>query len=359
MGIPADFSIIDPHIHQWDISNTPRILSPVKKVLGWNKRLYETAIMWGARRCDRDYVGKPDYVAHDYLPADYQRDVADLPIRKIVHVEAEWQDKRGLGPAGETAWVDQVFRQSATPDRLAGIVGYVTCQDAVLPQLLAAHRQASERFVGVRQMLAYSDDRGVMNFCRQPGLSRQPGWRKGFEQVVEQNLTFDAWFFSHQLDELIELATAYPEARIVLCHMGTPIGMAGPFASYGHTQAARDSIQAQWQAGMARLAECPNVSVKLSGFFMPVVGWGFHLRPVPVGVVEVVERFAPFVNYVIAQFGVKRCFFASNFPMDKVSLSLTELYDVYWQLTSDFTDEARRALFHDNAARFYGMAVVP
>lgn len=359
MAIPSDFAIIDPHIHQWDILNTPRILTPVKKLLGWNRRLYEGAIQLGAKQRDKDYVGRADFVSYDYFPIDYQSDTTGLKISHVVHVEAEWRDKIGLGPAGETAWVQGLFdRFESTVDvRLGGIVGYAEFEKNSITALINAHRAASPKLVGLRQMLAYEHNGGVMRFCPRGGLSRTRQWRTGFEQCAKHGLSFDAWFFHPQLSEMAELAALFPETQFILCHMGTPIGLGGPFASYGHNAQARLRIREEWQAGMARLAEFSNITVKLSGFFMPVVGWGYHLRDTPVTVEEVVENFSPYLAFVLQHFGPQRCMFASNFPMDKVSMSLSTLYEVYWRLVEGCSDEDKRLLFHDNAKRVYKIAV--
>ena len=355
MGIPADFQIIDPHIHQWDLLNTPRILSLPKKLLGWNRKLYETVLELGAKKSDRDYVGKVDYVAHDYLPEHYAADAHHLNVSHVVHVEASWQGKQPLDAVGETRWVDSIFQpeHQHTGIRLGGIVGYTEFRNPQAPEVLRAHKQASDQLVGIRQMLAWDEDKGIMRYCDRPGISRDPAWRRNFEYLEEYDLSFDAWFFHHQLDELVDLANAYPRIRFMLCHMGTPIGLAGPFAGYGHNAVARDRIEKIWREGMAKVAECPNVQVKLSGFFMPVVGWGLHHLDAPVENAAILDRYQPLVDFVIRQFGVQRCMFASNFPMDKVSLSLHQLYELYWALASDLTDADRVALFRDNAARFY------
>lgn len=359
MGIPVDFTIIDPHIHQWDLLNTPRILSLPKRLLGWNQRLYETALKLGAKQSDIDYVGKPDYVAYDYLPEDYASDARELRISHVVHVEASWQGKKPMDAVDETRWVDGLFGESHSRAGigLGGIVGYADLRSSEAKAVLQAHREASSCLVGIRQMLAWDDDKGVMRYCDEPSLWQQPQWRNNFEALTTLDLSFDAWFFHHQLDEMVALAKAYPEIRFMLCHMGTPIGLAGPFASYGHTTADRERIKAHWQEGMARVAHCPNVHVKLSGFFMPVVGWGLHHLAAPVSNDAIIHQYKPLVDFVIDQFGVERCMFASNFPMDKVSLSLKQLYDLYWDIVADHTEQERVALFHDNAAAFYRIAL--
>ena len=355
MSIPEDFHIIDPHIHQWDLKNTPRVLSLPKQLLGWHRGLYEGVLKVAAKKSDRDYVGKVDYVAHDYLPKDYTQDAASLNISHVVHVEAKWMAKKPMDVVNETRWVQQLFEASSNPCRvdLGAIVGCVELRDREAPGVIQAHKQVSPRLVGLRQMLAWDDDKGIMRYCDKPGIFRDPVWRKHFALLAEHDLSFDAWFFHHQLDEMVELAQAFPETRFVLCHMGTPIGLAGPYASYGHTETEREAIKAKWQAGIARVAECDNISVKLSGFFMPVVGWGYHQREVQPSLQELLDSFKPLVDFVIQQFGIDRCMFASNFPMDKVSLSLKQLYDLYWEIARDFPEAEKQKLFSGNAARFY------
>lgn len=349
------FPIIDPHIHQWDLLRTPRILSWPRRLLGWQPRLYRQVLLWGAKASDRAYVGRPDYVMWDYLPADYGADAAGLPVEQVVHVEAEWRDRSLLGPAGETRWLEGLFAADALP-RLGGIVAYADLRRPDVAQLLQAHRQASPRLRGIRQMLAFDTDRGIMRFCDRPDLMQDAAFRRGLAQLQEQGLVFDAWVFHHQLEELARLARAFPEQTFVLDHMGTPIGLGGPFASYGHSAQARDRILKTWQHGLAVLAECPNVMVKLSGFFMPVVGWGFEHRSAPVPEQELLEALAPHARYVLQCFGVQRCLFASNFPMDKVSLSYQQLYRLYAATVADLTQAEQRLLFAENARRLYRLA---
>jgi L-fuconolactonase len=345
------FPIIDPHIHQWDILKTPRILTWVKRSLGWNQTLYETAIRLGAKNADKQYVGRPDFVAYDYLPQNYSADAESLRISHVVHVEAEWRDRRAIGPANETAWLHNLFDNS--PLKLGGIVGYVELQSANAEQLIMAHRNASDKFVGVRQMLAFDSDEGIMRFCPQAFLSRDEKWLHGLELLEKHHLVFDAWFFHHQLDELDVLAKSYPGITFVLDHMGSPIGAGGPFSSYGRTQQARDVIVKTWQMGMQRVAENPNVMVKLSGLFMPVIGWGYEHRKAAPSQQELLDGAGPLIEFVLQQFGDQRCMFASNFPMDKVSLSLFQLYEFYAKVVEGRAPESIKKLFHDNAARVY------
>lgn len=352
MTLTFPFPIVDPHIHQWDLLNTPRILSWPRRLLGWNPWLYRKALLAGAKPRDRDYVGRPDFVMWDYLPADYGADASGLPIEQVVHVEAEWGDRAKLGPVGETRWLDSLFSATDSP-RLGGIVAYADLRRADCKKLLDAHYAASPRLRGIRQMLAFDTDDGIMRFCDQPGVVRNTDFLRGMERLLDYSLSFDAWVFHHQLGDVAALAQAFPDQVFVLDHMGTPIGLGGPFASYGRNEQARDVILKTWQYGMLELAEHKNVMVKLSGFFMPVVGWGYEHRTAPVSHQELLDAFAPHARFVLQHFGVERCLFASNFPMDKVSLSLQQLYQLYAATVVDLDEADQRKLFADNARRIY------
>src|SRR5204863_493519 len=84
-------------------------------------------------------------------------------------------------------------------------------------------------------------------------------FRAGFARLAPLHLSFDAWLLEPQLPDLIDLARAFPQTRIVLDHVGTPLGI-GAYA--GRLQERfpiwRDNIK-------ALAAASPNVFVKLGG----------------------------------------------------------------------------------------------
>jgi predicted TIM-barrel fold metal-dependent hydrolase len=62
---------------------------------------------------------------------------------------------------------------------------------------------------------------------------------------------------------------------------------------------------------------------------------------------------SPWVEHAIATFGVDRCMFASNFPVDGMHGTFDELYDTYSRLTAGLDDVSRDKLFAANAERVY------
>ena len=95
-----------------------------------------------------------------------------------------------------------------------------------------------------------------------------------------------------------------------------------------------------WPNAMSAVARQPNVAVKISGIGVPDSPWTVELN-------------RHVVLETIDSFGVERCMFASNFPVDSLVASFTTLFDGFMTITKSFSETERLKLFHDNAVRFY------
>ena len=153
-----------------------------------------------------------------------------------------------------------------------------------------------------------------------------------------------------QLPELADFARAVPDLTIISNHIGGLLRV-GPYGGKD------DEVLANWRNGIAAVAACPNVHMKLGGIGMPRTGFDWHDREQPIGSEELAESMAPFMNYCIEQFGPERCMFESNFPVDKVSFSYNVMYNAFKRLSSGYSDDERASLFHDTAARVYRIGV--
>ena len=89
---------------------------------------------------------------------------------------------------------------------------------------------------------------------------------------------------------------------------------------------------------------------------MPLNNFGFHRRERPATSAELVEATRDWYLHAIDCFGPSRCMFESNFPVDKASCSYAVLWNSFKRLTAGFSAADKAALFHDTAARFYGLA---
>jgi predicted TIM-barrel fold metal-dependent hydrolase len=189
-------------------------------------------------------------------------------------------------------------------------------------EVLESH--AARDFVrGVRQ----KPRGGTSPKDRRPTSMSDPVWRAGFARLRPLGLQFDLQTPWWHLDEAAELARDFPDTQIVLLHTGLP------------ADRSREGL-AGWKAGMAALARCPNAAVKISGIGVPGVPW-------------TVEKNREVVLTTIDIFGVDRCMFASNFPVDSVCGDLDTIFSGYKTITAGFGADERRKMFHDNAMRIY------
>jgi predicted TIM-barrel fold metal-dependent hydrolase len=213
--------------------------------------------------------------------------------------------------------------------------------------VLAAHlRAGGDRFRGIRHITAGDVDSSLLNpnYSPPPRLMAQPRFREGLAVLGRLGLSFDAWLYHPQIGELAELAQAVPQTKIVLNHVGGPIGT-GTYAGE-HAQ-----VFPSWAASIKALAAC----LKLGGLGMRLGGFGFHLAPEPPTLEMLAAKWRPYVETCITTFGASRAMFESNFPVDKGSYS----YPVCWNACKLLVKDASRAekadLFAGTAARFYRM----
>jgi len=251
-------------------------------------------------------------------------------------------------PIGETEFV-----VAAEPGGfIAGIVGYADLRLPDVDEVLAAHLEAGKgRFRGIRNSSAWDPSPDVRRTSTTPaGLLGDPAFRTGFEVLGRAGLSFDAWLFHPQIPELTDLARAFPEVPIVLDHIGAPLGI-GPYA--GH----RDEVLRAWRQAMAELATCQNVAVKLGGIGMSLFGMHWHETPEGATSAELADTWGNEMRWCIERFGVDRCMFESNFPVDKASCGYAVLWNAFKRIAADASPEEKAALFHDTATGFYRLTV--
>jgi predicted TIM-barrel fold metal-dependent hydrolase len=133
--------------------------------------------------------------------------------------------------------------------------------------------------------------------------------------------------FWWHLAEAAQLARDFPRTQIILNHTGLPAdrsarGLAG------------------WRTAMQTLAAEPNVAVKISGLGQLGRPWR-------------VTANGPIVRDTIAIFGVDRCMFASNFPVDSLCADFATIFTGFKTIVADMPRAEQLDLFHDNALWFY------
>ncbi len=233
----------------------------------------------------------------------------------------------------------------------AAVVTHADLQLGVaVGEVLDAHMAASPRFRGIRHMTAIDPDLPPVFGATEYGIMARPAFREGFAELVRRDLTFDAWMFHPQLPELVDLARAFPDARIILDHTGGPMGI-GRFA------ADREAAFTGWKADIAALSQCPNVVVKLGGINMAYSAMDATDKPVPHTSEQVAALQQRHIRAVIELFGPDRCMFESNFPVDMMAISYDVLWNSFKRMTADLTRAEREQLFAGTARKTYRLAI--
>jgi L-fuconolactonase len=302
-------------------------------------------------------------VGSRYLPQDFLDDVnSGHKVAATVFVQSRSM-LRASGPAelatlGEVEFAVGAAAMGASgfygPARICeGIVAGADLSlgarvEAVLEAML---RCAGSRLSGVRNPVVWHADSAVKSSTAtvRPGVMGDPQFRAGAALLAKFNLALDVWAYHTQLDELFGLASALPDVTVVIDHFGGPIG-SGPYAG------KREEMFVQWSRAMQRLASLPNTRVKLGGGGMPVFGFGFHELGNPPSSIELANAMKPYVDGCIEWFGVQRCMFESNFPVDKGMFSYHVLWNAFKRLTHGASDNDKMALFSGTAIQTYRLA---
>lgn len=336
--LEPDLPIVDPHHHLWD---RPAALVAA---LPPPKHGFEHVI----RRVPRYLL--------DELLADMK---SGHNVIATVYMECgSMYRSRGpaaLRPVGETEFVNGVAAMSASGlygDVLAcaGIVGHADCNlGGAVAEVLEAHMAAGGgRFRGIRQSASSDPDKEVLGpLARQGGgLYLSPKFREGFAQLAPLGLSFDAWMLEPQLPDLIDLARAFPGTQIVLDHVGTPLGI----ASYAGRREERFPI---WRENILKLGALPNVAMKLGGLAMVFPGFASFMSDPPASSEALAAEWKPYIETCIEAFGVERCMFESNFPVDIGSCDYDVLWNAFKLLAKGCSADEKTALFSGTATRIY------
>jgi L-fuconolactonase len=262
-----------------------------------------------------------------------------------------------LRASGETAFVVRKVAEAKLPpgatDICAGIIGMVdlTLDPKLVDEALVAHIEAGEgRFRGIR-LNAMWDAQVGWNPNDRPGRMAERETRAGFARLAPHNLVCEVMLFHPQLGELADLARAFPDTIIVANHLGGKVGI-GPYKG-------RDKeVFADWKRGIAEIASCPNIRMKLGGMATPFFsGWTFGDDPKPPSSETLEKAYRPWVETAIEAFGADRCMFESNFPADKAFCSYQVVWNAFKRLAHGASAAEKQLLFSGVAGKTYRITI--
>src|SRR5579864_1322457 len=209
--LEPDLPIIDPHHHLWQRP-------------GWRYMLDDLLLDTGS--------------GHNILATVY------MEARSMYRE----QGPEEMRPVGETEFANGVAAMCSSgicgkTRACAGIVGHadLTLGTRVEPVLSALMRAGGERFRGIRHGVSWDADPNIVSPASpvRPGLLADKTFREGFAVLSRLGLSYDVSLYHPQIDQLADLAGAFPDARIVANHVGGVLGI-------GVYRGKRDEVFPRW-----------------------------------------------------------------------------------------------------------------
>lgn len=293
--------IVDTHLHLWDMDALPY---PWLAADAPQRPMFDTSAFRG-----------------NYLPEDFRRETGDH-IVGAVFVQCECADW-----LGEARWVQAQGDRTGVPDAM--IVDGDPSRDD-FPQYLEAI-SGHARLRGIRSRVFWHDkpEWRVAEGAR-PGILREPAYRRGVQEMADRDLILEIGAFTHQLDDVADVIAGHPQMQFVLPHLARPM----PEDFDG------------WRRGLRKIAKLSNAAIKVSGL----------------GVLDknyAPEVLTPFVEEALDAFGVERCMYGSDMPVEKFFCSFDRQLEALDQVLHRASATERDAVFRTNAQRIYRFQQVP
>jgi len=291
-----------------------------------------------------------------YSWADFAAEAQGQCVSGAVFVECGWAWDSSLGARAALPEVERAAEVAARTvthspgPRLLGVVGYLDLRsESVTADLDAFASAADGRLVGIRNRVAWDPDPAVPppSLAAPPGMLTDPRWLRGLGALAASGLALDVYAYHPQLNEVARAAQAHSEARIIVDHLGGPLGV-------GH-YADSHAVDGQWRISLRSLAACGNVWLKIGGIGMPIMGRDWRAGERPPTSEELSRHWAPRIQWAIEEFGAERCMFEGNFPVDRHSLPYSVVWNAYKRICSGASDSELAWLFGRAAADAYGL----
>ena len=227
-----------------------------------------------------------------------------------------------VSSVGETS---EFLETAEATDFVAGVVGWVDLTDPDVTETISALRKGFTEglLVGIRHQV--HDEADPRWLLREEVV-------RGVRAVGEADLVYDLLVRARELPAALQLVRQLPEVTFVIDHAGKPRIAAGP----------RDI---EWEQAMAPLADCPNVSCKLSGLVTEARWDSWTPRDLE-----------PYVKRVVDWFGPTRCMVGSDWPVCLLASTYDGVLEAMREAVSDLSPSENEAVFGGNAARVYRLS---
>lgn len=284
-----DLAFIDSHHHLWDLEKL------------------EYAWLAEEDPEETEVLGDYSSIRKTYSITDLLDDFSESNVIKSVHLQANYSGPDNLE---ETKWLSNL---ADTHDFPHAIVAFTDLMSEDAEKELEKHCE-------------YSRMRGVRTFYTGEQLL-EPQFNKGLRALEDRNLIYDLHALKDDMEHALTMANNNPNLQIILGHAGLPLERTKEYFD-------------EWKKSLEVLAKADNVAIKISGLGMADHNWDTN-------------SIKEWVLSCIEVFGVDRCMFGSNWPVDSIYSSYTELIEAYKEVIDAFSTEDKISLLSANVEKYY------
>jgi predicted TIM-barrel fold metal-dependent hydrolase len=292
MEMKRPLRLVDAHHHLWDLDHHEH---------DW--------LMGDGWPCMTDLLGDYSALRRSYLIGEMARIFRNSNVVKSVHIQVDWVGD----PVDETRWLQTVADQNGFPQ---AIVAFTDLTQRWAQAELERHCE-SANMRGIRMT--------HMRF--HPDLLIDISFLRNFRHLGRLGLSYDLSTTWDKMPQARDLASRFPDTQIVLTHLGVS------------NQRGKEYFEA-WRQSIRLLAEAPNVAVKVSGLGMTDHRW-------------MEDSIRPWILDAIEIFGIDRCLFGSNWPVDGLYSSYERLVQGYDVVLGGLSSDERDRFYAGNAERVY------
>ncbi len=284
--------------------------------------------LWDPTTNKYDWLTAPGHEVFNkvYLHKQFEQDISNLNLIKSVHVQAEINLSETIY---ETQWLQDYYNNQSLHDRKLpnAIIGFADFLDIKVEQILQEHLKYPN-FRGIRQILNFDKNNNNISHATFDYLKNDL-WIKNFGLLKKFDLLFDLSILINQTEDAENLIKKYDSTLFIINHTLCPHDI------------NNENINL-WLDKIKILSKYENVAIKLSGFGEFNSNW-------------TTESIKPLILYSIENFGINRCMFGTNFPVDKFlsNASYEDYWKAYLKITRDFSEDEINNLFYKNAEKFY------
>ncbi len=273
--------------------------------------------LWDLKKLKLAWVTEGHPLAASYTPVEYAEATKGLNVVKSVYMEVD------VVPEQQQAEADYVVDlcKSGKTTMVAAVVSGRPASDGF--EKWARSFKGSPYVKGIRQVIHV--DTTPAGYC----LKKE--FINGVRLLGELGLSYDICIRPGELADAAKLVDECPGTRFILDHCGN-----GQVPSKDRTQ---------WKKDMETLGKRKNLVSKVSGIVASAEKGKWTAADL-----------APIVNHTIDCFGWDRVMFGGDWPVCTLAATYKQWVAALKEIVKERKEEDQKKLFHDNAAKFYGLS---